>query len=105
MTTNDNREVVINAEPYNRLAGTRPEVIIPLPAPGQPSLPQDAKELTPGQKVRIVRAPYAGAVGTLGGIRPGLSVFPSGVRAPAGNVVLLDGESVQVPLVNLEVIG
>jgi hypothetical protein len=103
-STNDNREVVINAERYSRLAGTRPEVIIPLPAPGQPSLPQDAAELTPGQKVRIVRAPHAGVNGVLTGIRPGLAVFPSGIRTPAGKVTLLDGENVLVPLANLEIL-
>ncbi len=103
-STNDNREVVMNAERYSRLAGTRPEVIIPLPAPGQPGLPQDAAELTPGQKVRIIRAPHAGVNGVLTGIRPGLAVFPSGIRTPAGKVTLLDGENVLVPLANLEIL-
>ncbi len=103
-STNDNREVVINAERYSRLAGTRPEIVIPLPAPGQPALPQDAAELTPGQKVRILRAPHAGVNGVLTGIRPGLAVFPSGIRTPAGKVTLLDGENVLVPLANLEIL-
>ncbi len=67
MTTNDNREVVINAEPYNRLAGTRPEVIIPLPAPGQPSLPQDAKRINPRTESPHCPRPACGSCGHAGG--------------------------------------
>ena len=104
LATNDNREVVLNAEPFDRFHGTRPELIIPLPAPGQTGLPKDALGLTPGQKVRIIREPNAGAIGTLSAIRPGLTGFPSGIRAPAALVSMEDGENVLVPLANLEII-
>jgi hypothetical protein len=36
---------------------------------------------------------------------PGLSLLPSGLRAEAAGVRLLNGDTVQVPLSNLEVIG
>jgi hypothetical protein len=102
--TNDNREVVLNGEPTNRLTGVRPEVIIPLPAPSQTSLPQDAIELAPGRKVRITRAPMAGAVGTVGAINRREESFPSGVRGQAARVTLNDGETLVVPLANLEIL-
>ena len=104
LSTNDNREVVINADRLDRLKGVRPELIIPLPAPGQPSLPQDALSLAPGQNVRITRAPHIGAMGTLATIRPGMAEFPSGLRAPAARVTLSNGQTVMVPVANLEIL-
>ncbi len=104
MATNNGRETVVNAQPYDRYSGTRPEVVIPLPATGLPSLPQDSVELTKGKKVRIVRAPHAGGVGIVGTIRSGVKVFHSGVRAPAVLVNLENGETVEVPAANLEIL-
>lgn len=105
ITTNEGREIVITAEAFDRFLGTRPEVVIPLTAPSQPSLPQDDPELTLGQKVRIVRDPYSGAVGTLAALPPGLSVFPSGLKAQAARVTLSNGENVLAPVVNLEILS
>jgi hypothetical protein len=104
IVTNEGREVVLKAEPYDRYNGTRPEVIIPLPAPNQPALPQDAPELSIGQKVRILREPHAGEAGSLAALPPGLSVFPNGLRTPAARVTLASGENVVIPLANLEIL-
>jgi len=105
ITTNEGREVVLNAESFDRLQGTRPEIIIPLAAPSQPALPQDAPELALGQKVRIVRDPYAGVIGSIAALPPGLSVFPSGLRSSAARVTLQNNENVLVPLANLEILA
>jgi len=44
-------------------------------------------------------------IGTILELRPGLNVFPSGLRAPAAQVRLENGEQLLIPFVNLEVVG
>jgi len=105
LSSNAKREVTINAEAFNRYTGARPEVIIPLPVSQQPPVPTEIESLEVGQTVRMRRAPYAGAIGTLSKLHPGLSTLPSGLRAPAADVRLEDGEQILVPLVNLEIVG
>jgi hypothetical protein len=105
LTSNAKREVTINAEAFDRYSGTRPEIIIPLPVQHEPPPPNDVDELEPGQTVRMRRAPHAGAIGKLANLRPGLVTLPSGLRAPAADVKLENGEQILVPLVNLEIVG
>jgi hypothetical protein len=105
LTTNAKRDVTINAEAFNRYTGVRPEIIIPLPVSQEPPLPTDVSTLETGQTVRLRRAPHTGEIGTLVKLHPGLSSLPSGLRAPAGDVKLENGEQILVPLVNLEIVG
>jgi hypothetical protein len=44
-------------------------------------------------------------LGTIAELPAGLSLLPSGLRAPAAEVKLENGEVALVPLVNLEVVG
>jgi len=105
LTSNAKREATINSEAFNRYTGTRPEIIIPLPVSQEPPLPNDVDNLEPGQTVHMRRAPHAGAIGTLTKLLPGLVTLPSGLRAPAAEVKLENGEQILVPLVNLEIVG
>ncbi len=105
LTSNAKREVTINAEAFNRYTGARPEIIIPLPVSQEPPAPTDIQTLEVGQTVRLRRAPHAGEIGTLAKLHPGLSALPSGLRAPAADVKLENGEQILVPLVNLEIVG
>jgi hypothetical protein len=104
LSTNNGREISLNAEVYDLGAGTRPELIIPLPVSGKPSIPPLPQEYAPLQRVRVVRAPYASQVGTIQALIPGLSTFPNGVRAEGAELRLDNGELVLVPLANLEVL-
>jgi hypothetical protein len=105
LTSNAKRDVTLNAEAFNRYTGVRPEIIIPLPVTQEPLPPTDMETLEAGQTVRMRRAPHAGQIGTLTRLRPGLSSLPSGLRAPAADVKLENGEQILVPLVNLEIVG
>lgn len=105
LTTNNKREVTVNADHFDRYTGNRPEVIIPLPISNEPDEPNPFEIFTVGQTVRMRRPPNAGMIGTISNLRSGLSLLPSGLRAPAADVKLENGENIVVPLVNLEVVG
>ncbi len=105
LTTNERRDISLNAEPWNTLAGTRPELIISLPAPANTLMPNDAANFNPGQTVRVLSMQYLGKVGGLVNIRPVATVMPSGLKVPAADVHLESGEDVVIPLANLEVLG
>jgi hypothetical protein len=105
LTTNAKRDVAINAEPFDRYTGTRPEVVIQLPVSQEPPLPRDLETFAPGQVVRLLRNPHQGAVGTIENVRTVPTILPNGLRAICANVRLETNEPLVVPLVNLEVLG
>jgi hypothetical protein len=105
LTTNNKREATVNAEHFDRYTGSRPEVIIPLPISSEPDEPDRYGTFAVGQPVRLRRPPNAGMLGTISNLPAGLSLLPSGLRALSADVKLENGESVLVPLVNLEVVG
>lgn len=105
LTTNNKREATVNAEHFDRYTGNRPEVIVPLPVSNEPAEPNNYETFAIGQHVRMRRPPNAGMIGTITNLPMGLSLLPSGLRAPSAEVRLENGESTVVPLVNLEVVG
>ena len=105
LTTNEKREVTLNAEPYDRFAGLRPEIVIPLPVSQEPAHPVEIMELEPGQTVRMQREPHMSKLGTLSKIRSNLTTLPSGLRAQVAEVKLESGEEILVPVANLEIVG
>ena len=105
LSTSTKREATLNAEPFDRYGGKRPEVILPLPSDSRPPEPQVVVAFAPGQTVRVRRQPATGMIGTIHTLPPGLSTFPSGLRAAGAEVRLENGQQLLVPLVNLEVVG
>jgi hypothetical protein len=105
LSTNAKREITVNAETYNRYSGARPEVIIPLPVSTDPPAAREAEIFAPGLQVRMRRPPAIGKIGIIAALKPGLTTLPSGLRAPAADIKLENGEMVVAPLVNLEVVG
>ena len=102
LETNAGREVSINAIRWNRLTGDRPEVYIPLPADAEPTKTENAFSV--GQKVRIHSGAYAGRVGSIDKILPGISQLPSGLRTSAAMVRFDQRSSEIFPLVNLDIV-
>ena len=105
LSTNAKRDVTVNAEVYDRYTGARPEVIIPLPVSTDPPAPREVETFAPGLQVRMRRSPALGMIGSITAVKPGLTTLASGLHAPAAEVKLENGETVIVPLVNLEVVG
>jgi hypothetical protein len=101
ITTSEKRDASLNAV-FNPPMGEKPELILPLPAVGQPSAA--TTYFAPDQTVRIQGEPYRGKIGVIVQIRPGMTVLPNGLRAPAADVRLDRDSAVIVPLANLEVI-
>ncbi|MDO9300356.1 MAG: hypothetical protein Q7T89_03195 [Anaerolineales bacterium] len=98
-------DVTVNAEAYDRYSGARPEVIIPRPTSSAPPLPHEVETFAPGLQVRMRRPPAMGLIGSIVTMKPGLTTLLSGLRAPAAEVKLENGETIVAPLVNLEVVG
>jgi len=105
LTTNERREVAINAQAWDPARGARPEIIIPLPATVEPVSPQETENFNAGKQVRLIRAPYEGSLGSIVEVRPGMTTLPSGVTAPAAEIQLENGEKMVLPLANLEIIA
>jgi len=97
-------ETAINAEPWNRLASTRPEIVIAAPSQSIQQQLQDMATFNPGQTVRMISRPYQGRLGMLEMLHPGLSKLPNGLSVPAADVRLAGGEIVLIPLANLEIL-
>lgn len=105
LTTNARRETTLNAEPFDRQTGVRPEIFISLPVTQDLPAPPEVETIARGQAVRLTREPHIGRVGSLANIRPGLTTLPNGLRAAAADVILDSGEQALIPLANLEVLG
>jgi hypothetical protein len=104
LTTNDRREVSLNAQPWDVNTGDRPEIVIPLPSTVDPDLPPDTDAFKAGQQVRVISPPHLGAIGSIVDLRSGMTTLPSGVSAPAAEIQLESGEKEVLALANLEIL-
>jgi hypothetical protein len=104
LSTSERREVTLNAEPWDRFTGYRPEVIIPLPASPETSATRETADFAPGQRVICLRAPYTGLIGTLVSLLPGLHALPNGVKTIVAEIDLEEGDRVVLPLANMNVL-
>jgi hypothetical protein len=103
LSTSERREVSVNAEPWDRYTGARPELVIPLPAPGSTSVPQDTVVFDVEKPVRVLRGPHAGELGLIVTLK-GNVVFPGGLRTRAAEVRFENGKTLFLPLANLEIV-
>lgn len=105
LTANEEREASISGQVGTRNGGKRPEIVIPMPAAEIPTdQTQVGTPLTVGTEVRVVRAPYMGAVGEVTALPKYARRIATGARVDCAAVDLGEDEPVFVPLVNLEVL-
>jgi hypothetical protein len=105
LTTNDGREASISGRVRPRWGVLRPEIVIALPAESLPSSQtQPGTPLTTGARVRVVRAPYLGQVGTVVTIVNHPRHIETDARVRGALIDLEQEDPVFVPLVNLEVL-
>lgn len=105
LESNKGREVMVGADTETRWNVKRPEIIIPVRSEGTlPPEPTKPQPLEVGQQVRVTRAPYLGAIGTVTHLAPHPKTVESGSRVPVAEIELEADESVLVPVANLELI-
>lgn len=105
LKAHDGREVSISATTRTRWGVQRPEIVIPLPSETRPPMPPAVgAPLTVGARVRVVRGPNTGWVGTVEAIQPRAQRIETGSRVHGAEVRFGPGSSVFVPFANLELL-
>jgi hypothetical protein len=102
LSTNEKRDVSVNAFAPDPANGIRPEVFIDLPAEGEPV--HEITEFRQGQEVRIIGAPHESIIGILEEILPMPVALPNQLKTRAAIIRLEDAAEVVIPLSNLDVI-
>jgi hypothetical protein len=105
LSLSSRNEVALNAESWNRIGNTRPEIVVSTSEGAFPEVPTELASFAIGQTVRVVSPPYKSMLGTLTNLPQSLSRLPSGLLAKTAEIKLSNGETVLVPLANLEIIG
>jgi hypothetical protein len=102
---NMGREAMVSADVKTRWGARRPEVIIPQRSEGEkPAEAPGPRPLQVGDRVRALRAPYLGSVGTVRELPPLPQPVETGARLPVALVDMAQEQSVAIPLLNLELV-
>ncbi len=102
------RQASIDAAEQDRWEDlNRPEVFINLPARSgdRPPAPRVGRPFRVGDQVRLTRAPRAGSIGEITNLPKVPQLLDNGLRIPCAQIALVTGESVMIPLANLEILG
>ncbi len=98
--------VTLDAYTPSRFETRTPEVIVNVrPRDAKPTPPNVQLSLREGMTVRVTRSPHLGLTGRVVSL-PRLPVkLPNGLRVPSARVELVSGETADIPVANLEVLG
>jgi hypothetical protein len=103
----DGQHASINGATQIRAGVIRPEVVVPLKSEMQDSrdIMDDtlADGMYPGTRVRIIRQPYFGAIGSVGGLPAELQQVATESWVRVMTVKLDDGRTVTIPRANAEI--
>jgi hypothetical protein len=103
----EGQQATVDAHHPDRWNARRPDVIlnIPVDRESRPERPNPMLVLRPGMQVRVTRAPYLGLSGRVLDLPKSPVILDNGLRVLCARVELTAGETVFVPLNNLEVLG
>jgi len=104
LSSSESRNAAVIADTPDFYQAKRPAVLLPLETNERAPAAPEAAALEKGVLVRVVRAPYAGALARVIALPPGRVRFPNGLRAAAAEIRLENGERVLVPAANLEIL-
>jgi len=103
LSTSDRRDAALNAEVRDRYTGSRPELALPLSAPGSVTAPPETAVFEVEKTVKVLRGAHAGELGMIISLK-GNQVFPGGLRSRAAEVRFENGKTQYLPLANLDVV-
>jgi len=98
------QEASLNGATQIRAGVLRPEVIVPLREKTGRETPPPSGRLEVGSRVRVVREPYFGELGTVTALPPQPQVIPTEATVRVLQAKLDNGEEVTVPRANVELI-
>jgi hypothetical protein len=102
LSTYVGREANLDPTTEMRWKNRRPEIIVPLPASEQHK--QQNRSLEIGTRIRALRAPYQGAIGTIASLPPYLCRTESGVKSRCAEVDFESAGKAFIPFENLEIV-
>jgi hypothetical protein len=107
LASHDSEEVLLDGQTWLRGSDMRrPQVIVPLLRAKSDEIPEDedAESLSLGDEVRLLGADRLGQIGTLVGFPARMRFLACGAGYQIAQVRLEDGQVIQVPFENLEVL-
>lgn len=104
----DGKQITLDTYMPTRWETRYPQVIINIAASSRedrPTRPNPALALRTGMNVRVTREPYLGQTGRVMELPKTPTLLTNGLRVLSARVELIAGETITVPLTNLEVLG
>lgn len=98
-------QVALDADLPGRWKARRPEAVINRVSDERPAGLNLNATLKVGTRVRITRQPYIGQIAEIAELPDQPLILANGLRVPSARVELISGETVNIPLANLELAG
>lgn len=98
-------QVTLDADNPGRWESRRPEAVINRVVDEAPPGLNLSTPLRVGMRVRITRPPYLGQMAKVADLPEQTLLLPNGLRVAGARVELISGETVNIPLANLELAG
>ena len=102
--TLDGKSASINGATQVRAGAMRPEIIVPDPSAGLGEDTVLSGVMEVGSKVRIIRVPYFGKIGTVTELPQDPRLIPSGAKVRVLKAKLESGDEVLIPRANVELV-